>query len=226
VEQSRSQQTELFFHLASDRMGAIAADAGHVLFVTSVFAALLSFHNTSARYAFALGREGVLPEVLGRTSPKTSAPVWASGAQSIVGLVVITVYAVGGLDPVVQLFFYGGTLGGIGVLTLPAVAMFSFFARTRHEAGAFSAYVCPLVSAVALSAVLYMAITNLDILLGVPADDPLTWIVPAIIGITLGLGTIWAIYLRFRRPHVYEAIGLGTENAARAAGLAATRGHS
>jgi len=38
------------------------------LFATSLFAALLSFHNAVARYAFALGREGMLPSVLGRVN--------------------------------------------------------------------------------------------------------------------------------------------------------------
>ena len=42
----------------------IVADIANVLFLTSVFAALLSFHNSVARYLFALGRERVLPAVL------------------------------------------------------------------------------------------------------------------------------------------------------------------
>ncbi|MCI0686046.1 MAG: amino acid permease, partial [Sporichthyaceae bacterium] len=38
-----------------------------VLLVTSIFAAMLSFHNGVARYLFALGRERVLPPALART---------------------------------------------------------------------------------------------------------------------------------------------------------------
>jgi amino acid transporter len=41
--------------------------AAQVLFLTSLFAAALAFHNTTWRYMFALGREHVLPAALGRT---------------------------------------------------------------------------------------------------------------------------------------------------------------
>ena len=45
--------------------GALA-QAAQWLFLTSLFAAALAFHNVW-RYMFALGREGVLPAALGRT---------------------------------------------------------------------------------------------------------------------------------------------------------------
>lgn len=38
-----------------------------LLFASSVYAALLAFHNAVARYAYALGREVFVPETLGRT---------------------------------------------------------------------------------------------------------------------------------------------------------------
>ena len=50
----------------SARSGATPAS---LLFATSLFAALLSFHNAVARYAFALGREGVLPGVVRAREP-------------------------------------------------------------------------------------------------------------------------------------------------------------
>lgn len=224
VAQARSQQTELFFNLASDRLGSVAADVGHVLFVTSVLAALVSFHNTSARYAFALGREHVLPGVLGRTSSRAHAPVAASLLQSALGLIVIAVYAVAGLDPVVQLFFTFGTAGGIGVLTLLAltsVSVFSFFSRTTaHGVGVFSASIAPVVSTIALFVMLFLALGNVDVLLGVRPGHPLTWIIPVVIGATVVLGALWGRVLQLRRPEVFAVIGLGVDSAAgRPAGL-------
>jgi hypothetical protein len=47
---------------------------GHVLFSTSILAAAISFHNTIARYVFALGREHALPAVFGRTSTSGAPP--------------------------------------------------------------------------------------------------------------------------------------------------------
>ena len=102
----------------SDRLGSAALHLGHALFLTSLIAAMISFHNIIARYMFSLGRERVLPRTFGRTLPRTGSPKNGSIAQTVLGLIVIVVYAVAGWDPLVQLFFWGGTGGGIGVLLL------------------------------------------------------------------------------------------------------------
>lgn len=218
VAQARSQQTELFFTLAADRLGPAADDVAHVLFVTSVLAALVSFHNTAARYAFALGREHVLPRVLGRTSSLTHAPVAASLLQSALGLVVIVVFAVAGLDPVVELFFTFGTAGGIGVLALLAltsVAVVSFFIRNPgHGVGVFSAVLAPMLSTIVLFVMLELALRNVDVLLGVRAGHPLTWIIPVVIGATVVAGAGWGKVLQLTRPEVFGVIGLGADSAA------------
>jgi amino acid transporter len=46
--------------------GGALSQTAQLLFLTSLFAAALAFHNCVWRYAFALGREGVLPAALGR----------------------------------------------------------------------------------------------------------------------------------------------------------------
>src|SRR6266699_286037 len=57
------------------------AQAAQALFMTSLFAAALSYHNVTWRYMFALSREGVLPAALSRTS-RSSIPRAASLLQS------------------------------------------------------------------------------------------------------------------------------------------------
>ncbi len=64
----------LLFTLAGERLGPIPADAGALLLITSAFAAMLSFHNTCARYSFALAREGVLPRTFAHTGTRSGAP--------------------------------------------------------------------------------------------------------------------------------------------------------
>ena len=58
------------------------SQAAQWLFLTSLFAAALAFHNAVWRYAFALGRENVLPAALGRTGGN-NIPKAASLAQSV-----------------------------------------------------------------------------------------------------------------------------------------------
>ena len=44
------------------------------LIITGSFACGMAFHNTTARYAYSLGREGLLPRQLGRTHPRWQEP--------------------------------------------------------------------------------------------------------------------------------------------------------
>lgn len=220
VQASRAQGTGLLFGLATGRFGSFGSFAGTVgsfFFLTSILAALLAFHNTTARYMFALGRELLLPESLGNTSSRF-APWVASLVQSGIGLAVITVYAVAGWDPLVQLFYWLGTLGGIGVLALlmlTSLTMIFYFTRTQdHGHGAWTAYMSPLVSFIVLLAVLVVALDNVPTLLGVPAAHPLTWIVPTVLIATFALGLVWASVLRVWRPDIYRYIGMGPRSAA------------
>jgi amino acid transporter len=65
VAQATDKGTELTFSLVAPYLARAWIDAGHLLFVTSLFAAMLAFHNTVVRYGFTLGREGVLPRFMG-----------------------------------------------------------------------------------------------------------------------------------------------------------------
>ena len=66
----------------AEHWGDTVATIANLLFLTSVFAALLSFHNGVARYLFALGRERVLPTALSRVGTRSGGPVAGSLAQS------------------------------------------------------------------------------------------------------------------------------------------------
>lgn len=217
VDASRTHGTELIFHLAGTHMGSALVDIGHTLFVTSILAAMISFHNTTARYAFALGRERVLPAVLGRTSPRTGSPKIGSLLQTVIGFVVIVTYALAGWDPVVQLFFWGGTSGGLGVLLLiatTAVAVLVYFARRPSGETLWRRAIAPTLAALALLLVSVLALANFATLLGVPEDSPLRWGVPITYAIIAALGIGWGLILRTSRPEVYNAIGLGAKTAA------------
>ncbi|WP_433435650.1 hypothetical protein [Nonomuraea sp. CA-141351] len=51
-----------------------------------------------------------------------------------------------------------------------------------------------------------MMVDNFAALLGVPEGDPLTWILPAVIGV------VWALILRAGRPAVYSRVGNGRQS--------------
>jgi amino acid transporter len=216
VAASRDQGPALIFGLAAVHLGQTLADAGQVLFLTSLLAALLSFHNTVARYLFALGREGVLPRGLGHTVRRSGAPKNASLAQSLTGLAVIALFAVTGWDPLVQLFFWGGMTGGFGTLlliTATSVAVIAYFARTGHPENAWRRVLAPSLATLALLGVVTLALANFAILLGVDPHDPRRWLLPAAYPAAVVAGLIWAAHLRRARPESYQAVGLGANAA-------------
>lgn len=216
VETSATLGPETIFTLAGQHVGTWIVDLGHALLVTSILAAMISFHNTTARYAFALGRERVLPASLGRTSHRTGSPVMGSIIQTVVGFVVIIIYAIGGWDPVVRLFFWGGTSGGIGVLLLifiTSLAVIVFFARNRVDETPWRRTVAPVLATLCLAVVLFLALKNFRTLLGPDAPDALVWGAPVVYAIVGLLGIGWGLALRSTRPEIYETIGLGARSA-------------
>ncbi|WP_425413388.1 APC family permease [Micromonospora pallida] len=211
------QGVDLLFTLAGEQLGPGAVGLGRVLLVTSVLAALVSLHHTTARYAFALGRERLLPAPFGETSPRTGAPRLASAAQSVVGFVVIVGCASAGLEPVRHLFYGAMATGALGMLlltTATSFAVLAFFSREVTDENLWRRAVAPALTTVALVAVVVLALADVTVLLGVGPDSPLRWAVPAVFPLTATAGTLWALLLRSRRPRAYARIGLGPESAA------------
>jgi amino acid transporter len=222
VSDSQNQNIDLVFNLAAQHLGPALVDLGHLLFVTSMLAAMISFHNTTARYMFALGRERVLPASLGRTSRRTGSPIVGSLIQTITGLVIILLYAFTGMDPIIQLFFWVSTTGGVGILfllVLTSIGTIVFFAKNKTSETLWQRRIAPIAATVLLLVVTYFAVTNFAVLLGVPSNSPLVWAFPlgfVVIGL-LGIG--WGLILRSRQPEVYQSIGMGAKRAITDLGL-------
>ena len=126
--------TNFLFAMAGPYIGAFLTNKVMVfLFASSLFAALLAFHNAVARYAYALGREGLVPEALGRTHSTHLSPHMGSLSQSLLAFVVVGVFAVRGMDPGLTLFTWLTQLGTLAIsflMAFSAAAVVVFSART------------------------------------------------------------------------------------------------
>jgi amino acid transporter len=201
--------------------GVGIAALGRLLLVTSMFAAMLAFHNSVARHLFALGREGVIPRRLGQagagTGRRSGAPVAASLTQSVLAFVVVGVFVVLGADPIVTLFTWLATIAALSVmslLTATCLAALGFFARTPRRTGAdvegfWITVVGPLLGFVAGTLVLAVTVTHLDTLLAVQPGSLMTAVIPGLVLLAVLAGLVWALWLRERHPHVYQGIGAG-----------------
>jgi amino acid transporter/GNAT superfamily N-acetyltransferase len=216
VGAATEQKADLIFNINAGFLGAWIVDIGRILIVTSLFAALVSFHNTVARYLFALGRERVLPAGLGSTNRRTGSPQAGSLLQTAIALVVIVLFAVFKLDPLNDLLFIVTTYGGLGVLILMAITSVSvigyFVRRDIPDENVWRRFISPAIAAALLLVVLYMTLDQYSSLLGLPSDHPAVWILPASFGVAGLAGVLWGAYLKRNRPDVYASIGLGANS--------------
>ena len=200
--------TNFIFVLSDGYAGAWFAAALRVLFVTSIFAGLLAFHNAVARYFYVLGREGLLPARLGAAHRRYGSPYAGSAAQTIIAAVVILCCAIAGLDPVLSLFSPLSNLGTLGIVCLMAVASLAvpvFFRRHPTDMSSIRTKALPVVSCVALSFIAILATVHFDILTG--TSRLLATGLPALIPVAACAGAVLAARLRRRAPERFAALG-------------------
>ncbi|MFF1276858.1 APC family permease [Streptomyces marokkonensis] len=221
VATSQEQSAGLLFFLTEDRLGSTFTDVLHILFVTGMFAAMLSFHNVVARYAFAMGREGLLPAAFGRTTGTSGAPGTGSLLQTGIAAVLVLAFALTDdkpagdpTAPVLRLFTWGGNIGALGVIVLMAIASLSvvvFFVR-RGAAGAQAwRLVTSALAGIALVVIAGYTVKDFDVLVGAGPDSSLSWILPGVIALALVVGLVQGAVLRSRAPRTHARIGLGNE---------------
>jgi amino acid transporter len=161
-----------------------------------------------------MGRERLLPSVLGRTHPKHKSPHIATLTQSAIAALIVIGFAIftGTNDPASQAYLqlYGlmavmGVIIILAVQALVSIAIFNYF-RTQHpeEHHMWKTIVAPLVSFLAQAYVIYLLFKNIDFLgsgyhwaryLG-PID---------LVIFILGIG--WALYLKRNDPAKFESAG-------------------
>jgi amino acid transporter len=154
---------------ATRYVGSVAGDLVQIFLITSLFAALLSFHNVLARYVFSLGNTAALPSHCGRSHARHASPHIASAVQTVSALVLVVASAAAGLDPVTQVFawFVGiSSVGIIALMTLTSVAVVVYFRRSRVDTRPWHTVIAPVLGLIGLAVLLVMTAVNLPLLVG------------------------------------------------------------
>jgi amino acid transporter len=217
--------TGLPFNFIEQYFNHTFAVLANCLLITSVFAALLSFHNVVARYTWSAGVEGVLPRFTSSTSRRTGAPTAGSLLQTLLAAIVVAIFVLVDGDPMTQLFTWLSYISAVGILLLmfgTSIAVVGFF-RKRPDApeSGWNRTVAPILAAVALAVILAVTTANADAVLGAEKGSRLTYVLPGIIVVTAIVGIIWGLMLRSTDPRLYEGIGSGGQPAGSEDGLAA-----
>lgn len=191
-EAATADPVGFLFAMSTKYLGSFATDVMQVLFLTSIFAVVLAFHNTLARYLFSLGRAGLLPEAVGRSHQKSQAPHVASIVQSGLAIGVLGIFALSSADPLFQLYLPVSGLGTLGVLVLQAVAslaVVAFFRRTPTEESTMQTLVAPVLGAAGLAVAVVLAVKNFELLSGgtggVVPQLPWLLVVAVVVGVIL-----------------------------------------
>ncbi|MGE5260519.1 MAG: APC family permease [Actinomycetota bacterium] len=203
-----------FLSPVGQNVGRWAEELMSLLILTSSFACGMAFHNTAARYAYSLGREGVFLRFLGKTHPTFKSPYTASVTQSVLALVWVGLFAyfLGTNDPNAQAYAVIYTmlaiLGTMLLLILQAIVSIAIivYFRQNHpgEAGIFPGLIAPLIAFFAQVYLVYLLVVNLETFGG---SGSFGSNIPYIALATIIWGFVWGVVLRVAAPAVHAKIG-------------------
>ncbi|MGO1543504.1 MAG: APC family permease [Gulosibacter sp.] len=217
VDQSREFGPDLLFVFLSTHAGTLVTDIANLLFITSLFAALQAFHNTVARYFAELGNEGMLPHWFGRRS-QSGAPVSGSLAQSALAVLVTIGFVIADsgdpLFPVLTMFTWLTNTGAFGLVMLMAMvaaAVIAYFAKDARGVGLFSRLIAPVIAGLALTTVFILVLVNFPVLMDMPADDFMTYLLPILVILAGVIGVVVGQIFKRTDPKKFQGIGHALE---------------
>ena len=219
VAEAGEQGPGVVFSLLGAHVPNFLVVFAQVMFVTSLIAALISFHNVVARYLRTLAREGAMPKFLAISLGRGQAPALGSICQSSIALAVLIVFAIAGsgsedpvMFPVLTLFTWLTNLGSFGLIALMAVTSFAamaYLGTNARDLSMWTRFVAPLLAGLSLSGIVVLILANFSFLVGISETSPLNWILPGLVVLAALFGGIWAAWLRSARPERYLKLGGG-----------------
>ncbi len=196
-------------------LGVVGEIIINVLLITSMFACVLSFHNVITRYQHSMSNAGVLPNVLGDVHPKHLSPHTSSLVQTVTAAVLIVVFAIMGLDPVLQVFTWFAGVATLAIAILMAVtslAVIVYFARTRQDTRLWNTVIAPALgflgligSAVVIVAYFPLLVGDVDAA-GSPVFGTVSLVLLGLIILFPAFGLVQALVLKRTNPAVYADI--------------------
>lgn len=196
-------------------LGVVGEVGVNVLLITAMFACVLSFHNVLTRYQHSMANAGVLPDRLGAVHASHLSPHVSSLVQTATSVVLIVLFAVLGLDPVLQVFtwFAGVATLAIAILmALTSIAVIAYFVKTRQDRRVWNTVVAPALGFVGLIVSAILIVAYFPIMVGdvdgdgAPAFGLVSWLLLALIALFLGIGYAQAAWIRRRRPAAYAKL--------------------
>ena len=199
--------TGMFPDALAAYVGQLSVDAMYLLLISSLIAAVLSFHNAIARYFFNLGCDGVLPSAFGKTHARHGSPALGSLLQSATVVAVVVPVILFNVDPVLQFYAWAVGLGTMGMLLLFAIAslaIIGYLSRQEETGSLWSYRIAPVLGFISLTAIAIYATINFEVF--VDASPTLATLFLASVYATFAAGVALAMRWRKTRPDWYGHI--------------------
>lgn len=197
VARSAADPGNVLVTTVGNYLGSVGTEVVQVLLLTSLFAALLAFHNVLARYLFSLGNAGALPSACGRGHVRHRSPHVASLTQSVTAAVLIGAFAVTGLDPVTQVFAWmagTATLGVLALMAMTCLAVLAFFRVPRGDTRLWHTRLAPALGLAGLGTCLGLTVANFPVLIG--GSAVLAVAIGAVLAGAFGIGVLVSLVRR------------------------------
>lgn len=189
--------------------GKPAADIANGLLVTSMFASALAIQNVAARYVFTLGRDRVLPPILGVANHRHGSPMVAAAVTSVICGLIFMVSAAFGISAFDCFTYFQGTAGFclVALWTVTCTAVVAFFRRRRaiETAGLWTSTIAPAIAFVGLGIMLVLCTLHFADILG--GNEDVANLALALLAALMVAGVLLALWYRSNRPDIYARIG-------------------
>ncbi|OHV79707.1 APC family permease [Ensifer sp. LCM 4579] len=211
--QGLADPTAFLFGLAERYVGHWITVVMSILFITSLFAGVLAFHNGVARYMYVAGRESLLPKSVGVTHPEFQSPHVGSVIQTIIAVLVVALFALTGQDPVLGLFSWLTNVGTLAIILLmasTAFAIVAFFSRNPGlESNLLVTKLLPIATGVILLGLVYYISVNFGAIAG--ANGVLAIVLPGLVLVAALIGFAAAVRLKSANAVGFARLGAGQE---------------
>ena len=166
----------VLFSIADQYVGGWMATVMSWLVLTSLFAGLLAFQNSLARYFFAMGRADVFSQKLDRTN-RFGAPGNGSITASVIPAIIIVIFIVRGWDPVLNLFYWSSAVAVLAIVLveiLVSISVIVYFRRTKEDTRVWHTMIAPILAVIGLALGAYLLMSRFALFAGTAAEgsDP------------------------------------------------------
>ncbi len=223
VHQAATNGGNLYYGVAQKFVGTWLKDVMEWLILTSSFACALSFHNTTSRYLYVIGREGVFNKNLGRVHQRWESPYIANAVTVLIVAVLTGAFIAGwyafpswqtfapwGVAPYYELFGWYAIIATFTVLVnqlICSIACIAFFRQDENQDGwnIWTTCIIPILSVIAMGLVLWLLWANLSKIGG--GGILFVQIIPWLCLGWMAIGLILALVVKARSPEKYELLG-------------------